>query len=141
MKLLQLKIKIVSLALEARYIRQQEQKLIPCRSLRKKYRNLLKNNSLTDKDRKRINEELGKARSETRQRLRKSLKDHRTIDIRTEARSAQIAYAFLRGKKYSVLEQPRDDNQPNYSRIARIISKFGGEEVTVEQVKNWMNEV
>lgn len=52
------------------------------------------------------------------------LHHHRTYDVRNEARSAQLAYAYLRGKTYKETENAKH-SQPNANRIAEIVRKFG----------------
>ena len=72
------------------------------------------------------------------------LRQHRVIDVRREARAAQLAYGFLRGMPYAKMEaktyEPIDlpdcvtsekwENiyYPMLSRVRRIVIKFGSEE-------------
>lgn len=53
------------------------------------------------------------------------LHTHRVHDVRNEARSSQLAYAFLRGKTYAETEKAKEGNTPNIRRIAEIVRKFG----------------
>lgn len=56
--------------------------------------------------------------------MRNSLTEHRKQVVRREARATQLAYAFLRGKKYSDLEKnPR--TQPSWYRVKRMVEKYG----------------
>lgn len=56
--------------------------------------------------------------------MRFQLASHRRFDVRSEARSAQLAYGFLRGRAYRRMEAKCWD-LPNYVRIAEIVRKFG----------------
>ncbi len=76
---------------------------------------------------------------------RESLYLHRIGRVRQAARSTQLAYAFLRGKRYSATEQPLDGNCPNVSEIARMIKKYGADkfetldkEMCIKAVKCWL---
>lgn len=59
------------------------------------------------------------------------LRQHRIWDVRNEARAAQLAYAFLRKKPYSVTEPTGKDNggrQSNpidWQRVTKIAAKYG----------------
>jgi hypothetical protein len=76
---------------------------------------------------------------------------HRTVDLRLESRSAQLAYAFIRGKLYSQTEPgckdfytyPRTTNEVFISddlrfcikRAAKLVKKYGekiGKEFSTE---------
>lgn len=52
------------------------------------------------------------------------LRGHRTMDVRQEARSAQLAYALLRERRYLAIESKCYDKVP-FSRIADLIEKYG----------------
>ena len=59
-----------------------------------------------------------------------SLNHHRRHDVRDEARASLLAYAYLRGVPYSVVEnKTRDRLSPGfnsvYYRVADIAQKFG----------------
>lgn len=72
--IIKLRVKIRSLAEEARIIRKEER--------RAKKRGWIGPGSINE-----------------------SLHNHRTLDVRNEARAAQLAYAYLRGKRYRQVEQ------------------------------------
>lgn len=55
---------------------------------------------------------------------RASLHQHRTVDVRREARAALLAYAFLRNKPLHTIERP-GSRQPNWAYTFRIAKKFG----------------
>lgn len=87
LQLRQLKVKIKSLAAEARIIRLEE------------------------------------ARSKNPfERMR--LSSHRTDDVRREARAAQLAYGFLRGREYNQIESPNSSNV-DWGRVQKLVEKFG----------------
>lgn len=52
------------------------------------------------------------------------LRNHRLQAIRPEARAAQLAYAFIRGKSYNEIE-PTSKWSPQINRIAELIVKYG----------------
>lgn len=81
-----LKVKIKSLAAEARIIRKEE---------------LNKRNS----------------------HVREHLYLHRIHEVRDEARAAQIAYAFIRGKSYSAVEGNTKKQIP-LKRVTRLVMKY-----------------
>lgn len=90
-----LKVKIASLAAEAKIIRAME----------KKYRR--------------------SAEGSTRRRIFWGLRDHRTSDVRREARSAQLAYGFLRGRTYRQIER-ECYSPPDWKRVEALVVKYGG---------------
>ena len=59
------------------------------------------------------------------------LRAHRTWDVRNEARAAQLAYAFLRGRSYAATEPTGKDNGARQSsaidwqRVTKIAAKYG----------------
>lgn len=69
---------------------------------------------------------------------RGTLNTHRITVVRDEARSAQLAYAFLRGVRYRTVEQ-KCKRPPDVKRITAIADKFGqyGVETGVPQ---WLAE-
>lgn len=52
------------------------------------------------------------------------LRNHRLLEIRPEARCAQIAYGFLRGRTYRQVEA-KSKRTPDWKRIAEIALKYG----------------
>ena len=88
-----LRIKILSLAAEAKIIRAEEAKWIM-------------------KDGKRNHP------------IRLGLKQHRKFDVRNEQRSALLAYAFLRGRRYKQLEA-KCYTKPNWDRVRDLVTKYG----------------
>lgn len=57
---------------------------------------------------------------------RESLHNHRTLEVRKESRSAQLAYGFLRGTPYRVIENQYSDCC-DVKRVVEIVAKFGPE--------------
>jgi hypothetical protein len=49
---------------------------------------------------------------------------HRIREVRTESRTALVAYGFLRGRPYRQLE-PKARRSPNWERVQRLIEKYG----------------
>jgi hypothetical protein len=70
----------------------------------------------------------------------RTLREHRKLDLRSEARSAQLAYGFLRGRSYKEIEaKHRHKHDPDWTRIQEIATKFGrgcGANLD-EKVKEW----
>lgn len=119
-----LKIKIMSLAAEARIIRAEERKWPRERDIPKDQRE----------------EPLQQARWRTREQLAA----HRKFDVRTEARSALLAYGFLRGRAYRQIEQSCYED-PNSNRITELVCKFGGRSPKdkaeiFRQVREWQKQ-
>lgn len=54
----------------------------------------------------------------------KGLKLHRIREVRSESRSAQLAYGFLNGKKYRQLEN-KSHTDPDIGRIVDLVYKYG----------------
>lgn len=84
-----LKIKVTSLAAEARLIRAEERRW-PGQSV-----------------------------------VRTGLHQHRVLDVRRESRSACLAYGFLRGRAYRVLEAT-SFTEPDWKRVQTLVEKYAG---------------
>jgi len=115
---LKLKIKIKSLAEEARIIRFHENKLVTPDPA---YSNVHP-------------VEIDSARG--------YLRDHRVRVVRKESRSANIAYGYLRGKAYKQLESSCKE-EPDIARVVTIINTFrywSRKKPTVESIKEWMEQ-
>jgi hypothetical protein len=52
------------------------------------------------------------------------LSEHRRIVVRREARSTQLAYAFIRGKAYRDIEAYSHE-QPNWTNVKRLVQRYG----------------
>ncbi len=73
--------------------------------------------------------------------MRHSLWSHRTGDVRSEARSALLAYAYLRGRRYRQLEKVAYSN-PDGDRIAELVAKFGGQDKKIAKaaILGWLHK-
>jgi len=56
--------------------------------------------------------------------LRDELHIHRVIAVRSEARVAQLAYGFIRGRAYERLE-PKANTPPDWKRVRALCKKYG----------------
>jgi hypothetical protein len=83
-----LRVKIKSLAEEARIIRSEEQRV-------------------------------------RRGTLRDELRTHRVTVVRSESRSAHIAYGLIRGRTVERMESPNTRTPPDWKRIKGLVLKYG----------------
>lgn len=121
-----LKIKIMSLAAEARIIRREERRW-------PRLRDLAPEQVTAEHVR---SKRTGHAPCWT---VRATLADHRRGIIRSEARYSLLAYGFLRGRPYRVIE--RDARElPSEARIADLAARFGGgdKKALQAQVVEWL---
>lgn len=141
---IELKIKQVSLALEADYIKKQEQKLID-----HKEKCLMLAAFANDPE----VAERYKQYAQNHHFKWASLADHRKGIVADEARSTNIARAYLKGKPYSYAESEgyHSINPPNIKRIAQITYKYGPGrgifsastqmlEKQIEKIEQWIKE-
>lgn len=72
--------------------------------------------------------------------MRFDLHSHRRFDVRREARSAQLAYGFLRSKSYRSMEEKCWD-APDETRIVEIAVKFGklDKKQAAASIKEWLS--
>jgi len=124
-----LKVKIKSLAAEARIIRKEEHKA-------KAHYRYLKNKQGHE-------DQYNRAQSTWY-----GLQQHRKIDVRQEARASLLAYAFIRNKPF-VFAEPNTDRFANdgsfkyelaclTGRIAKMATKYGDKKVESEDIKKWI---
>lgn len=69
-----------------------------------------------------------------------SLREHRTIDVRNEARASLLAYAYLRGMAYHRCEHPKSKLDPNILvRASKLAEKYGprGQIGVLAEMKAW----
>lgn len=59
--------------------------------------------------------------------LRSALYKHRVYDVRAEARATQIAYGYLRGRLFIVIE-PNAQTVPDWKRVEAMVKKYGTSE-------------
>lgn len=114
-----LKVKIKSLAEEAKIIKQEARKL---KAEAKKLDHAHGNPDLAKKLRWQVI----------------SLLDHKDFPVANEARHSLLAYAILRGKPYCVAEQKcREDNRPSFKKVEEMARRFGA---TKEEISDWIDE-
>lgn len=113
MSITYLKIKIKSLADEARTIRKEELRL----------RGLMRDNPAQ--------------RTAQNSGTREGLYLHRVKAVRDASRASLLAYAFLRGKPYAVVENNKTGNWPPLAEVRRLASKYGGTELKPDAIKEW----
>lgn len=126
-----LKVKIKSLAAEAVFIRKEENKA------KANYRYLKR---ITGKE----------AEYDRFQNLHYGLHQHRTVDVRMEARATQWAYAFIRGKQFNFVERntnPYDrvygdslcsSLNPIISRTVKMVQKYHSRNVDFTDIQKWI---
>ena len=66
------------------------------------------------------------------------MKAHRRGDVRREARAALLAYGFLRGRSYRIIEQ-KNRNPVDAERVAILVSKYGQSKVGKDDIKKWLD--
>lgn len=110
-----LKIKIKSLAAEARMIRHEELKFIHHPS-RHNTSGLIVDGSHP---------------------TRAALYHHRVDVVRAESRAALLAYGYLRGRTYAQMEA-KATTPPDWANVTRLVSKYGDRvKAQVDGVKAW----
>jgi len=125
-RVMELKVKIKSLAAEARIIRSAEDKARSKGNVKTKI-----GLTLTSE-------------------VALTLKKHRTKVVRAEQRSSLIAYAFIRGKAFYPVERrtkfkreaPKDPHPPDWKRVLTLINSFGSitklkSPCTMETLEAW----
>lgn len=135
LNLLRLKIKLKSLAEEARIIRSEELKItgatecVEVTALDDTHRRITRKVKIGGqyRDALYLMEHGGivtKEMLESINNSREALYLHRVIDVRNMARATHLVYAFLRGRKYRQVETPKKN--PHYSDKDRSILKPRG---------------
>jgi hypothetical protein len=135
-----LKVKIKSLAEEARIIRREERRVLSSFEYVKKIE--------------------GEKGLKTRIEFYEKLREHRKHPVGTESRAALIAYGFIRGKKYKQIERPKNPwTLQRANRLCRtnpkttevcywehiieraftLINKYG-KGVTMDDFDKWISE-
>ena len=110
MKITELRVKIKSLAAEARIIVHEEQRV-----------------------RRRIAVDPRAAATF------QSLRDHRRAVVGSAARRSLLAYGFLRGLPYARIEPP-NSSAPDWDAVWREAQRFGGPEELTERWALWRKE-
>lgn len=139
----ELRVKIKSLAAEARIIRAEEHRhhRQANKLLKKTEVNVRAVNLEPPRDNQKVVFITKTGPSAYRHQLRASvLQLHRIQDVRSEQRAALLAYAFLRGRQYRQTEQRSVKGFP-FDRVLSIIKKFYGSNRPPEdleaQLKSW----
>lgn len=156
MGIIELKVKVVNLADEAKYIRKQEKK---ARRLSQQHKvwNRIAKLGLEDSEARIMFAELmgAKSKLEPKERSRRisklpqfdtvsvhhetfmSLQGHRRGVVSRASRTAQLAYAFMRGVPYKDVESKVHDNnvlsQESVKYVVDMVRRFGGNSDGVEQ--------
>lgn len=107
-----LRIKIISLAFEAKAIRKDE-------------------NYYLAKARRRA---AAQKPADQAKEVYWGLRYHRVFDVRREARASCLAYGFLRGRAYKQLEA-KAYTQPDWAKVADIVRRFGNLNLKPDQIK------
>lgn len=55
-----------------------------------------------------------------------SLRAHRVVDVRREARYSLLAYALIRGRTYRSQEAKADPSKIDVKKLGQLIYRFGG---------------
>lgn len=109
-----LKVKIKSLAAEARIIKNEERKL----------KTVKVEVPVKDRAGNVLRQKIVRKLAARKQLQFNSLREHRVGVVRAEARNSLIAYAFLRGRPYSVVA-PKDSRLVDRTSVARMALKYG----------------
>ena len=67
--------------------------------------------------------------------LRSSLREHRIWEVRREQRASLLAYAFIRGRRYSSAE-PNSRSKFPHRRVAELVKVFGPAPRDKQQIAN-----
>jgi hypothetical protein len=156
MSITYLKIKMKSLAAEARIIRAEEQRQ---KRIQRKIRNKFANHTTRTKlnkfgqeyEHKVFSDPVQFSSNEGRQyydeveRIYRELQIHRWRPVGTEYRAAALAYGFLRGKSFESLERmPTKSGKiwyhPEWVRVIDLVTKYGPEkdrEKNVIALRKW----
>jgi len=136
-----LKIKIMSLAAEATMIHREERRHnVGHRGRVRARRMLARSNDLTDTERQKLTRKLI-APSDRNLQIFWGLRYHRTGEVRSEARSALIAYGFLRGLSYSKVET-NPKSVPDWTRVKELVRKYGEDNLNERMARfdEWMKQ-
>lgn len=150
-----LKVKICSLAAEGRIIREQQNQLTRFNKLKPK--EPIKGETMEQVVARRLQKKLWKAKCAVvkQKPLWNNLRTHRVTVVRKEARCSLIAYAFLRDKDYSRVEQrvhvdPQTGKEnpprgkifyPDFKRVEDIVMRFTTEidkRIVAQKFEQWV---
>jgi len=99
-----LRVKVLSLAAEAKIIRKEQN-----------YRHRQRDHAIANGYGERV--------AEYHDKVRAGLHEHRVTVVRNESRVANIAYGFLRGREYYEIEQ-YCYTTPNWKRVEELVMKY-----------------
>lgn len=142
-----LKIKIKSLAEEAKMIRREERKQNPGHRARVRARRILSGHrNPVMKEGMTVEQVHARARKILRPANEKAmdsfwgLRFHRTEEVRDEARSSHVAYGFLRGRPYKTVENSAK-TEPDWTRVEQLVKKYGEDDVRdrMQRFSEWKN--
>jgi hypothetical protein len=122
MSTIYIRVKIKTLAAEARIIRLEE------RRAKARWKHLRQRAGVTDDD------EVAQAAVDS-EVLFFGLKNHRRGPVRSAAREAQLVYGFLRGTPYLALERTCR-TEPDWREIGKLIKRYGHPKTT-DQLQEW----
>ena len=125
-----LKIKVVSLAAEARLIRKDERKQL-------KWARAAAQNNAYGK---------GAEYAQYHYKVFFGLQAHRKIDVRQESRASNLAYGFLKGRKFSEIERVshnKNTNPPNWTKVKNLVQRYGEgkEKEILQRFETWKDEI
>ena len=115
-----LRVKIKSLAVEAKIIRREEHKSLRTAAFNKRT-GVPSDNTWFGHD-----------------AAPRELYLHRVINVREEARASLLAYAFLRGKPYKHVE-PNSRKGFDFNKVARICQRMTFKMFKDEEIESWVN--
>jgi len=149
-----LKVKIKTLADEAVTIRKLEKKTVTNARQRKRMARAVDMQSVHGGDHRvplkeaevaRLEKKLLRARARANDTTVRGifwgLRNHRTNEVRKEARSSLIAYGFLRGLRYHQVEQ---SNKPvDWDRVEALIKKYGEDDIRerMQRFSEWVDQI
>ena len=122
-----LKIKLKSLAAEARMIRLEERRVVkPRRKMKKMLKAKVKEGVLTVGEKLKIIEDKAK-QYEAREYMRVSVYLHRVNEVRPKTRATQVAYGFVIGLSFDKMEQKTrpDRRKLDWAMVERLVEKYG----------------
>lgn len=75
----------------------------------------------------------------THQATRRTLHDHRVVQVRRAARYAQLAYGLLRGRDYRSVENTCKEF-PSVELLTKEVARFGGvdKEMAADMATSWL---
>jgi hypothetical protein len=122
-----LKVKLKSLAEEARIIKHEENK----RKVPQRQRNVVKQEQLVEGRGFRAEDKARRAKRRSQPWYELSAQElhglhlHRVHNVRREARLTQIAYGYLRGRDFKQVDSGNDLIDADWQRVSAMVKKYG----------------